>query len=213
MSFEPEIAGHVENLLALGELVERDRDRRRGRAGHQDDLVLVDEGLLLLNRLIWFGGAVGRHELDRLAEHALVHFRRDRLHQRMVFIDVVDGELHALELVVARSGVRAGERHRGPDGDRIARRASRPSADRRLVIGIRPADPAEKTGQRRAGRARPKFQRAATRNCAGPLIPKYEFGHPYPPIDDLIPVSTRNLVFAALLLARKQPIRKRLRAG
>ena len=52
-------AGDVEHLLALGELVERHRDRRRGRAGHQDDLVLVDEGLLLLHRLVRLGGRVG----------------------------------------------------------------------------------------------------------------------------------------------------------
>ena len=65
----------------------------------------------------WFGlaAAVGDDELDLLAEHALGHLRRDLLDQVMAFIDVVDGELHALELILALNGVRAGERHGGAD--------------------------------------------------------------------------------------------------
>ena len=76
-----------------------------------DDLVLVDEGLLLLHGLVWLGGRVGDHQFDLLAEHAFGHFRRDLLHQVVAVIDVLDGELHAFELVFARHGVGAGARH------------------------------------------------------------------------------------------------------
>jgi hypothetical protein len=65
---------------------------------------------------------------------------------------------------------------------------------------------ADKTGyQSSAGRARPKLQRAATRNHACTLISEYKLGHVCPPIDGLIPVATWNPVFAAFLFARNRP--------
>src|SRR6185312_11835412 len=62
---------------------------------------------------------------------------RDRLHQRVTLVDVLDGELHALELVGPLGRVATGERHAGAGVDGAAGRAGRPRADRRLVGGER----------------------------------------------------------------------------
>ncbi len=74
---------HVEDVFALGELVERHRDRRRRRTGHQYDLVLGDEALLRLDGFVRLGGRVGNDELHLLAEHALLGLGRDLLDQVM----------------------------------------------------------------------------------------------------------------------------------
>ena len=75
----------------------------------------------------WFGLAagVGDDELHLLAEHAFGDFGRDLLDQIVAAVDVLDGELHALEFVLALHRVGAGARHRGADGD--GRPASRPA--------------------------------------------------------------------------------------
>ena len=122
----------IENLLALGELVERHRHRRRGRAGHGDDLVLVDEALLFLHRVVRLGAAIRDHQIDLLAEHALGDLGRDLLDQRMAGVDMLDGQLHALEFVFALHRIGAGARHGGADADRWAGRAGRPGAERRM---------------------------------------------------------------------------------
>ena len=49
----------VEHLLALGELVEGDRDGARGAAGHQHGLVLADEAGNVLHRLVGLGAVIG----------------------------------------------------------------------------------------------------------------------------------------------------------
>jgi hypothetical protein len=136
-------AGDVEHLLALGEFVERDRDRRGGRTEHQRDLVVVDEGLLALHRLVRLGAAVGDDELDLLAKEALGDLGGDLLDQRMAGVDVLDGKLHALELVLSRFSVGAGAWHRGADGHRGAGAAVRKRADRRLISGERTVDECE----------------------------------------------------------------------
>ncbi len=165
-------AGDVEDLLAVGEVVERDRDRARGRAGHQDDLVLVDEGLLLLHRVVRLGAAVGDHQVHRLAEQALGDLRRDLLKQRVAVVDVFDRKLIALELVFALHRVRSGARHGGADVDGRARRTVRPSAERRLILCERRRDKlhhlraAERKGaETRSGRGG-LSQQAAARESA-----------------------------------------------
>ncbi len=60
---------------------------------------------------------VGDDQLHLLAEHALGDLGRDLLDQRMAAVDVLDGELHALELVFALHRIGAGARHGRADGD------------------------------------------------------------------------------------------------
>ena len=151
-------AGNVEYLLALCELVERDSDRARGRAGHQYDLVLVDKGLLLLHRLVRLGGTVGNEQVDLLAEQALADLGRDLLKEWIAVVDVLDRELPALELVFALHRIAARARHRGADIHVLAFRAGRPSSDRRLV-----ADADREGGRGQRGR-----QHAAGKAGAGP---------------------------------------------
>jgi hypothetical protein len=55
----------------------------------------------------------------------------------MAGVDVLDGKLHALELVLSRFSVGAGTRHRGPDGHRGSGAAVRERADGRLIGGER----------------------------------------------------------------------------
>ena len=162
-------AGDVEHLLALRELVERDRDRARGRAGHQHDLVLVDEGLHLLHRLVRLGGTVGDEQVDLLAEQALGDLGRDLLEQRIAVVDVLDRELPALELVFALHRIGAGARHGGGDIDRVAFRAGRPGADRRLVADADREGGHGQRGRQHAPPARPapacsKVRRDTLRN-------------------------------------------------
>src|SRR3954462_5111914 len=64
-------AAHEQHLFALRQLVERDRARPRGAAGDHARLVLADEALLRLHRLVRLGRGVGHAELYLLAEHAL----------------------------------------------------------------------------------------------------------------------------------------------
>ena len=124
----------IEDVLALGELVERNGDRRRGRAGHRDDLVVGDELLLLLHGVVGLGGGVGDDQRHLLAEHALVTLGAICLMHVVSLVDVLDGELHALELVFTLRRVGAGARHGRADGDGRAGRARRPCSDRRLVL-------------------------------------------------------------------------------
>jgi hypothetical protein len=164
-------AGDVKHLLALGELVERDRDRGRGRTGHQRDLVVVDEGLLLLHRLVRLGAAVGNDELHLFAEHALGDLGRDLLDQLMALVDVLDRKLHALELVLALHGIGAGARHRGADGHGGAGAAVRVGPDRWLISGKRVAHEGEPAGAAGGERAEPGAgcdrlpQQPAPREC------------------------------------------------
>ena len=130
-------AAHEQHLFALRQLVERDRDRARRAAGDHHRLVLADETLLRLHRFVRLGGGVGDAELHFLAEHALGGLGRNLLEQFVAFIDVLDGKLVALEFVLALHRVSAGARHRGADEHRIARRAGRIGADRRMVFGER----------------------------------------------------------------------------
>jgi len=77
-------------------MIGRDRDRRGGRSGHQDDLVIVDEGLLYLHRIVRFGAGVGEDEVHCLAEHALADLGRDLLDQLVALVEVLNRELPAL---------------------------------------------------------------------------------------------------------------------
>src|SRR5262249_2336306 len=120
--------------------------RARGRAGHQHDLVLVDEGLYVLHRLVRLGGAVSGEQVDRLAEQTLADLGRDLFEQRIAVVDVLDRELPALELIFTLHGVGAGARHGGTDTDRVAFRARRPGSERRFVAD---ADREGGQGQRR----------------------------------------------------------------
>ena len=54
----------------------------------------------------------------------------------MAPVDVLDGKLHALELIFALHRIGAGARHGGADGHRWALRAGRPGADRRLICRV-----------------------------------------------------------------------------
>ena len=149
---------------------------------------------------------IGDNKIDLLAQYALGRLGRDLLDQVIARIEVLNGKLHAFELILALNGVGARTRNGGADRDRVALRAGRPGAKGGFIIRIRPADLADKTGyQSSAGRARPKLQRAAARNHACTLISEYELGHVCPPIDGLIPVATWNPVFAAFLVARNRP--------
>jgi len=141
-------------------LVQCHRDGRRRRPGHQDDLLLVDEGLLGLHA----GSACGRVRVEQfhlLAEHALVDLRRELLHQLVIRVHVLDGELPALQLVGALHGIGAGERHRCGHVDRVALRAGRPGADRRLVLRESPVDVPEPGNENRPGT---QAQRIAARD-------------------------------------------------
>ncbi len=53
----------------------------------------------------------------------------------MSLVDVLDGKLHALELILALHRVSTGPRHGGADRHRRALRAGRPGAERRLIVG------------------------------------------------------------------------------
>ena len=126
-------AGQIDDLFALRELVHRHRDRARSRADHYDHFVLGNEARLLLNRRIRLGLGVCHDILHFLAEHALLGLGRYLLDQLITFVDVLDGELHALELVFARFGVSAGARHGDAHRYRVAGCSVRPGPDRRMV--------------------------------------------------------------------------------
>ena len=107
--------------------------------------------------LFGLAAEVGDDQLHLLAEHALGHLGRDLLDEIIALIEVFDGKLHALEFILALHGVGACARHRGADRDRIALRAGRPSAERRLIVRVGPADLAKEAGyQGRAGDAPPE---------------------------------------------------------
>ena len=74
----------------------------------------------------------------------------------MALIEVLDGKLHAFELILALHGVGAGPRNGGADRDRVPLRSVRPGAERRLVFG--------ECGQDQSGRQ----QRAPGEPRAGP---------------------------------------------
>src|SRR5262249_34049515 len=79
---------------------------------------------------------------------------RDALDERVAGVNVLDGELPALQLVLALLGVGAGARHRDTDGDELALDAGRPGAERRMVGGKRARG--EPAGEREApGDAQP----------------------------------------------------------
>src|SRR5262249_2004971 len=165
-------ARHVQDFLPLREFVERDRDRARRRAGHQQDLVLVDEGLDLLHGLVRLCGAVGGEQVDLLAKQALANLGRDLLEQRIAVVDVLDSELPTLELVLALHRVGAGARHGGADTDGVAFRTGRPGPDWRLVAD---ADREGGHGQRgrqhgAAGKAGAGPQQRATGHAAKLVI-------------------------------------------
>ena len=105
----------------------------------------------------------------------MVTFGAICLDQVVALIEVLDGKLHALELILALYGVGARTRHGSADRDRVALRAGRPSADGRLVIRVRPADLAYETGnQTCAGDASPELQHAAARKTARCVISQFE---------------------------------------
>ena len=193
----PGDAGDVQHLFALRELVERHRDRARRRARQQDRLVLGDEALLRLHRVVRLRGGVGDAVLHLLAEHALLGLRRDRLDQRMAVVDVLDRELVALELVLALHRIGAGARHRDADEDAVALRAGRPGADRRLVRRERPRG--EPCGQREpAGDAQARFQECATVDTVTAVILVF---HCDPPPDRTM-LTNRRRVPARMTLFR-----------
>ena len=95
----------------------------------------------------------------------------------MAGIDVLDRELPALELVLALHRIGAGARHGDADEDRIALRAGRPGADRRLVLGPARRHQAERgavrrsTGRRTTGaRLRPAAAESPPENAPLPII-------------------------------------------
>jgi len=100
-------------------------------------VVLGDEALLRLHRVVRLGGGVRHLQLQLLAEHALLGPGRDALDERVAGVEVLDGELPALQLVLALLGVGAGARHRHADAHHLALHAGRPGAERRVVGGER----------------------------------------------------------------------------
>ena len=58
----------IEDFFALRELVQRHRHRRRSRAGHRDDLIIIDEGLLFPHSIVRLGARIGDHQIDLLSE-------------------------------------------------------------------------------------------------------------------------------------------------
>ena len=120
----------------------------------------------------------GDDELHLLAEHAFCHLRRDLPDEVIALVEVLDCELHPLELVLALDGVSARARHRGADRDRVALRPGRPGAERRLIVRIGPADLAnERRHQGCARDASPELQQATARKTAGRFASEIEFRH------------------------------------
>ena len=62
----------------------------------------------------------GDYQVDLLAKHAFRHLWRDLLHQVVAAIDMLNGELHALELILTLHGIGPGAWHRRADVDRGA---------------------------------------------------------------------------------------------
>ena len=132
--------------------------------------------------LFGFAAEFGDDELDLLAEHALGHLRRDLLDQVVALVEMLDGELHALELVFALRGVRAGAGDSGADCDQVAPRAGRPGAERRLVLRIGPVNLAEKPGnQGGAGGASSETQHTAARKAASFALSGSDVRHHFLP--------------------------------
>ena len=166
---------------------------------------MVDEGLLLLHGLIWFRGESATTRLTACRTRPC-HLGRDRLHQGMALIDVVDGELHALELVLARTAYAP---VRGTVAPIVTESPAEPAGQvpsaglsSAYALPTRPKNRVSKSRQSRSPQAsahgdakpcrRPHFQ-IRIRSCLS-SHGRLDSG------------STRNPVFAAFLLARKQPI-------
>ncbi|MGY3287689.1 hypothetical protein ACVWWP_000756 [Bradyrhizobium sp. LM3.6] len=157
-------------MLTLGELVERDRDGAGRTAGDHDRLVLADEALLRLHRLVRLGRGIGDAELQLFAEHALAGLGRYLLDQIMAAVDVLDRELVTLELVLALHGVGAGARHRDADEGGGTRDPRGVGTDRRLVLGKR-----RHPGQNRAAdETRGGLKQATARDAAADEIVSHD---------------------------------------
>ena len=91
----------IDHLLAVGDLVVGDRLGARDAAGDHDRLVVADELRQVLHGGVRLGFAVGDAEFDLLAEDALLDIGRDFLHQRVAFVQMLDGQLIALDEVLS----------------------------------------------------------------------------------------------------------------
>ena len=164
-----------------------------------------------LHRIVRLRAAIGGDQLHLLAEHALRHLGRDCLDQRMAFVDVLDGKLHALEFVFALRRIGAGARHSGADGHRRPFRAGRPGPDRRLV-GSKNRHGERHRHEAAAGQTGADLQQS-TAGHANPLRPRVirEFGIFIPP--DVSSVSTCAVNFFRLGRVSKLAVRLLLTGG
>ena len=94
----------VQDFLLVGNLRHRQRERRIDVAEQEIDLVVVDQLPRLLHRRAGVAaGGILDHQLDVSSENSALG------------VDLLGGELHADEFVLARSRVGAGQRIVDPD--------------------------------------------------------------------------------------------------
>src|SRR5690606_27072200 len=94
---------HVDNAFFLAQALSSDCNAGRDAAAHHDDLIALDHAARTLAGCVSIGLSVAGYVLDLLAQDA-VAFERPRLHRVQhsavaLTIDVLDGELVALELI------------------------------------------------------------------------------------------------------------------
>ena len=149
----------------MSELVKRHGHCRRRRTRHQQNLVLVDEGLNFLHRLIGLGGAVSSKQVDLLAEQTLVDLGRYLLEERIAVVDVLDCKLPTFEFIFSLNRVSAGTRNGRGDIDGVTLRACRPSANRRMIADRERWCHQHWWQQRTTGKAGAGLQQFSPRHC------------------------------------------------